>query len=223
MKNLVIVKSFPNGIRVTLDQDAPFLELLKETAGKFKESARFFKNAKVALAFAGRELSEDEETSLVEVIQNYTELEILCIMEEWDSEGNRRFLGALKEPAEALEDHSLCRIYRMHIHEGDVLESDRGIILLGSSDPGSLIVSKGDIIVCGTLAGEAIAGEEEDTERYIAAFDLCPSHLKIGSKHYYPKEGAKPKWFTKPKMEPKCARIAGSEIIIGPLDRSFIH
>ena len=107
----------------------------------------------------------------------------------------------------------------MKLSEGEVLESDRGVILLGSVDPGGLIVSGGDIIVCGTLAGEAVAG----AARYIAAFELIPSHLRIGQTDYFPDPEDKPRWFVKPKMEPKCAREAEGKIIIGPLDRSFVY
>ncbi len=222
MNNLVVVKSFPNGLRIILDPDAPFLELLKEVAMKFRESAKFFGNAHLALSFVGRRLSEEEENSMVEAIQKNADLVILCIMEDEDSDRGKRYLGALKEPMEALADHSLCRIYRMHIKEGEVLESDRGVILLGSVDPGGMIVSRGDIIVCGSLGGEAYAGGEEDAGRYIAAFDLCPIHLQIGPFHYTPGKEKRGGFFVKPKMEPKCARVIEDKIVVGVLDRGFI-
>ena len=50
MKNPVIIKSFPNGISIYLDNEIPFSELLAEVAAKFKEASRFFKDASMALS-----------------------------------------------------------------------------------------------------------------------------------------------------------------------------
>ena len=60
MKNPVIIKSFPNGISIWLDDEMPFSQLIQEVAFKFKESAHFFKDASMVLSFEGRELSDFE-------------------------------------------------------------------------------------------------------------------------------------------------------------------
>lgn len=41
MKDLVLIKSFPNGIALHLDKEAPFEELLEEIAYKFSEARAF--------------------------------------------------------------------------------------------------------------------------------------------------------------------------------------
>ena len=45
MKDLVLIKSFPNGIALHLDNEAPFEELLEEIAYKFSEARAFFGDA----------------------------------------------------------------------------------------------------------------------------------------------------------------------------------
>lgn len=51
MKNPVIIKSFPNGLSLYLDDAMPFDRLLEEIAVKFKESAQFFKDAHMGISF----------------------------------------------------------------------------------------------------------------------------------------------------------------------------
>ena len=44
MKNCVSIKSFPNGLKVFLEEDASFDEILQEIHTKFSEFEKFFKN-----------------------------------------------------------------------------------------------------------------------------------------------------------------------------------
>ena len=80
MKNAVIVKSFRNGLTLYLDSDLDFGQLLEEVAGKFNESKEFFSDASVAVSFEGRELSFEEEDSLIETIRINSHLNITCIV-----------------------------------------------------------------------------------------------------------------------------------------------
>lgn len=41
MKNSVIIKSFPNGIVLYLDENLPFEELLSDIGVKFRDSSSF--------------------------------------------------------------------------------------------------------------------------------------------------------------------------------------
>ena len=64
-----------------LDPALPFEELKEAVAEKFRESADFFKDAKVALAFDGRELTEEQEMELLQVIDENTRLKVYCIVD----------------------------------------------------------------------------------------------------------------------------------------------
>ena len=52
--NSVIIKCNKYGLIVILDENLPFEELIKDVEDKFKESAKFFKNAKMAMTIRGR-------------------------------------------------------------------------------------------------------------------------------------------------------------------------
>ena len=50
MKQLVRIKSYSDGIHVVLDPDVPFEELYVVYAEKFRDSARFFGDAKIVIS-----------------------------------------------------------------------------------------------------------------------------------------------------------------------------
>ena len=62
MSQSVTIKSNKYGINLVLDPEIGFDELLKDVVEKFKASSTFFKNAKLALSFEGRKLSEEENS-----------------------------------------------------------------------------------------------------------------------------------------------------------------
>ena len=103
-KNPVIIKSFPNGISIWLDDEMPFSQLIQEVAFKFKESAHFFKDASMVLSFEGRELSDFEERQIVNTISANSSLNIVCIIGK-NEETNKNYIKALQK----LSLHQLAR------------------------------------------------------------------------------------------------------------------
>ena len=96
MSQSVTIKSNKYGINLVLDPEIGFDELLKDVVEKFKASSTFFKNAKLALSFEGRKLSEEEEQQIISAIESNTSIEILCIVEN----GTRQE-AVMKEQVEA--------------------------------------------------------------------------------------------------------------------------
>ena len=89
MKNSVIIKSFPNGIVLYLDENLPFEELLSDIGVKFRDSSSFFKDARMALSIRGRDLSEKEERQIIHAISDNSQLQILCLVGEDDTTNSK--------------------------------------------------------------------------------------------------------------------------------------
>ena len=79
MSQSVTIKSNKYGINLVLNPDVAFDDLLKDVVEKFKASSSFFKNAKLALAFEGRALSDDEEQQIIAAIEKNTTIEQIQI------------------------------------------------------------------------------------------------------------------------------------------------
>ncbi len=221
MKNSVIIKSFQHGISLHLPSDENMENVLEKIASKFKESAAFFKDAKMVLSIEGRELSGDEEEAIVDAIESNSDIKILCLIGK-DPETENQILKALEQYqniGNVQDEQNLGQFYRGGLKNGQVLETDSSIIILGDVNPGSHIISKKDIIVIGGLYGNAYAGSTGEEGHYIIALDISAECLKIDN--HQQNVGKKAKWPMKPKYQPKIAHVVDGNLIIEPISKDF--
>lgn len=220
MNSPVIIKSFHNGIAVMLDAELPFSELLDEVGMKFKESAAFFKDAKMALSFEGRALDAEEEKELVTQITSSCSLNIVCLVGK-DEEKNQTYLRAIQQAEK--KDENEGRFYRGNLKDGQVLEIDSSIVIVGDVYPGCCIAAKKDIIIIGGLYGEAYAGVDGETGHFVAALEMSPQKLKIGDTKYDNGGKKAGKWSIRPKMQPKIAYEKAGRVYMEPITKELLN
>lgn len=222
MKNSVIIKSFQNGIVLHLDPELPFEDLLTDVEDKFRESSTFFKDAKMALSIKGRILSEEEEQQILNAITENSRLRIICLIGE-DEDTNQHFVKALQQTDSERNDSSSCdgQFYRGTLKNGEVLETEASIVILGDVYPGSAIISARDIIVLGGLFGEAYAGGNGSPGHYVAALEMSPEKLKIGDFKYHSKEKS-PKWSIRAKVQPKIAYVKDEKVVVDAITKELL-
>ena len=152
---------------------------------KFRQSAAFFGKADMALAFEGRFLSEDQQIQLMEIIQEETEMNILCIV-DLDKDRDALFEAAVKTQTELQEEMpgtttahnntaggtSEGLFYKGTLRSGQVLESETSVIVLGDVNPGGRIISAGNVIVLGSLRGNVFAGANGDEHAFVVALEI---------------------------------------------------
>lgn len=219
MINLVKIKSFTNGIAVILDDTVDFDLLLNEIAMKFKESEKFFHNSRLAISFEGRTLSVEEENEVLETISTNASFEVVCVIGK-DEVTNQSFLKALNQVDHKI-DEDVGRFYKGTLKNGQILETETTIIVLGDIYPGSAIISSKDIIILGGLFGEAYAGANGEEGHFVVALEMAPERLRIGSLKYKTKEKIN-KWSIKPKILPKIAYKQGNNIIIESITKELL-
>ena len=221
MKQSVIIKSFPNGIVLHLSEADTFEEILQETAIRFRESRDFFNFSRMALSIKGRKLTEEEENALLNVISENSDIHILCLVSD-DEDTDRMFVKAISETdfSEDGNGNSAGQFYKGTLKNGEVLETESSIVILGDVYPGSAIISARDIIVLGGLYGEAYAGGNGSDGHYVAALEMSPEKLKIGDFKYHAKE--KSKWSIRPKVQPKIAYVKNKKIVMDSLTKELL-
>mgnify|MGYP002509821932 CR=1 FL=1 len=222
MKNPVIIKSFQNGLSIYLDEEMPFAELIEEIAFKFKESAHFFKDASMVLSFEGRQLSEIEERQIVNTITANSSLNVVCIMGK-NEETNKNFVKALQR----LSDHQQAmenagQFYKGTLKDGQSLETENSVIVLGDVYPGASIISNKDIVILGGLYGQAYAGGGGTEGHFVVALEMSPEKLKIGDFKYKTSE-KQGKWSIKPKIQPKIAYVVDGRVIMEPITKELLN
>jgi len=213
MKNTVVIKSYKNGLAVYLDSEMEFSLLCEQVALKFKDSARFFGDMRVAVSFEGRELSAREENLLVDAICRNSSLNVVCVVGK-DEKKDQMFQNTM----EAFErffpkTEDTGQFYRGSLKNGQILETQGSVVIIGDVEEGCSVMATKDIIVLGKLSGNAYAGGDGLREHFIAALEMAPQKLKIGDFKYKTKEKEKPRWSLKAKKEqPMIAFVADEKV-----------
>lgn len=223
MKNSVIIKSFQHGISLHLSNEEPIENILMEIADKFKESAAFFKDAKMVLSIVGKELTDEEEKAVIGAIEENSEIKILCLIGK-DSETENQILKAVdayQNFDSTEQERNLGQFYKGSLKSGQVLETDSSIIILGDVNPGANVISKKDIIIIGGLYGNAYAGGSGEMGHYIIALDVSCECLKVDNHRY---ENPKtPKWPIKPKYRPQIAHVVNDTVVLENITKDFVQ
>lgn len=219
MKNSVILKSFSSGISVIMDENISYEELLEDIAVKFKEADSFFKNAAVAISLEGRVLNEQEEREILDVITQNSRLNVLCLMGR-DEEKNIKFLG-IQNNLTFQKDENCGQFYRGTLRDGQSIETEHSIVILGDVCEGCSVYSAKDIVVLGSLLGEAYAGAAGSNNHFVVALEMNPEKLRIGDLKY--KEQRTSKWGIKPKTVPKIAYSYNGEVLIEPITKDLLE
>ncbi len=203
----VVIKSNRYGMELILNDQLPFPELLRIIGDKFRESGDFFKNAKMAVTFTGRELSQEEAFRIVDAITENSTIRVVSIMERGGAlearmkerveavqdsvpvsgrrrsseHGRRAVQTATPETAQIVGDGGVpTGFYKGNLRSGQVLECPCSVTLIGDVNPGARIESAGNVVVLGALKGNACAGSNGDNNCFIFALDMQPIQLQIG-------------------------------------------
>ncbi len=219
MKNSVVIKGNKYGIIVVLDKDMPFEELKLQIADKFKESSKFWGKASMGISFEGRILNDSEQFEIIDIIQNCSELSIICIVDN-NPTTEQTFKNAIETHVEEAATHN-GQFYRGTLRSGQVLESEYSLVILGDVNPGAKVISTGNVIVLGSLKGTVYAGITGDSSSFVVALEMAPMQIRIGDVIARSSDGAPKKKKLKP--ETKIAFVENDNIYIEPLNKEVLN
>lgn len=221
MSQAVVIKGNRYGISVYLDPGTDFETLLKEVAAKFRESAKFFKNAKMALSFEGKRLDGVQQRRVADAIVQNSQVEILCILSQ-DPEEEKRYQEAVERKLRQ-EKANVGHFYKGTLRSGQVLESEGSVVVLGDVNPGAKVIAVGNIIVLGSLKGTACAGITGNSNTFIAALEMQPTQLRISAAmgRGGDEKGSRSKKKAPPK--PMIAFCGAEGIYVEELSRDVLH
>ena len=225
MPKPVVLKSNKYGINLILDGDMDFKELLKCILEKFKEAEGFFKDARMAISFEGRELTQEEEFEIVETITDNTSVNIICILE--NDELKEELIRQKIEHFEEEQAGKTGEFYKGTLRSGQVLDCESSIIILGDINPGAKVISKGNIVVLGALKGNAYAGANGNEQAFVAALEMEPIQIKIGDvigRSEDKVQNVKKRGKKKPiPAEPQVAIVKDGNIYIEPITKGLLN
>jgi len=217
MSELITMKSFHNGILLHLDDKADFEVILQEIAVKFENARRFFKDVSVALSIEGRKLSIEEEKQIVQMISAHSDVKIICIVGE-DEETERKFVKALKR-VEIEQEENCGRFHKGSLTDGQVLESEGSIVIIGNVEKGATVMAAKDIVVIGALYGEAYAGTDGEEGHIVVAMKFDPQKCKIRDSRFRGKD--KGFFGKKDKYVPQVAYEKDNGIVVETITKEL--
>ena len=217
VNNDVIIKGNKYGIIVVLNPDISFNELKEQVAEKFRESSKFCEDAKMALSFEGRDLNNEEEKEILDIIENNTDMKIVCIIDN-DPKKEELFKKSLEEKLMELENNT-GQFYKGILRSGASLEFESSVVIIGDVNNGARVVSKGNIIVLGALKGNAFAGACGNTNAFVVALDMQPTQIRIADT--IARSPDKP--VKNDVKEAKIAFLEDGNIYIEPLNKDVLN
>lgn len=224
MSNAVVIKGTTYGFSVFVDEQADFATISEEIKEKFKESAKFFGNAKMAISFEGKRLSDEEQRILLDLIAENSEVHIVCVIEK-NGETEELHKRSLEERLQTM-DNSNGQFYKGNLRSGQVLETETSIIIVGDVNQGATITSKGNIIVLGALLGNVYAGAGGNENAFVLALELDPVQIRIADTiARAPDKVGKALWKRDKERvkEPKIAFRSGENIVIEPVSKTVLN
>ena len=136
MTKELVLKRNKYGINLILDKDTPFPKLLEAITEKFKETGTFFKDAKMAVSFEGRELTPEEEQRILDVITANSSIQIVCVMENGTALEEKMKARIEAREAEAANSYPYMEaenagadFYKGNLRSGQVLEFDTSDVI----------------------------------------------------------------------------------------------
>ena len=152
------------------------LDVLKE---KLKEklvtSKNFFQDTYVNLVFTGRDFQDKEKQDLRDFVAQLINIGKVDFYNPVEKEEEK------KEKLVSGTDEGITKFYKGTVRNGQRIDYQGNIIVMGDVNPGAEIVAAGNIIVLGNLRGMAHAGVNGDMDSVVIALRLQPTQLRIGN------------------------------------------
>lgn len=174
MKESVLIKGNKYGLTIILDEQATLDNIKENLVKKVTDARKFFKDAKVAITFTGRELSDDEQQELITIITSNSDMEVICIMEEHKQHPKT------DQVREEVDPSGLAVFHRGTLRSGQELDIKNSVVIIGDVNPGAKVTAEGNVIVLGSLKGTVVAKACNGKSPFVVALTMDPMQLRIG-------------------------------------------
>ncbi len=175
----VRLKGMGDGLCVSLDPDQPSDFIRSELVRLFQPLKHLAINARVVLDFG----ESEGDDALVD--------ELGAFLKETFGVGSVNKSAKRRTASEdLLRQRDMDRSWHHYrsdvlmltgrVRSGQKVTARRHLLLLGDVNPGGEVVSGGDILIMGSLAGTAIAGQPEGSDAIVLALDFRPTQIQIG-------------------------------------------
>lgn len=217
----IAIKGTRNGLRLTLEPETPFKELLSALADRLAESPSFFRGASITIDTSQRALRSTERMQLEDLLALY-QMSIMpldAIIEQ------RKEVKVVTQPlSDSVSEETMTQsidyvqrdpresedtlFLRRTVRSGQAIHHHSNVVVLGDVNHGAEIIAGGDIIVWGVLRGMVHAGYPDNENALVCSLQLSPVQLRIAHLLSRPPEGFET------QQRPEVASIRQEQIIV---------
>lgn len=215
MSSTVKIRGSKHGISVKIDKEASYEDIKNDIASEFKDAGKFLGEERLAISFEGKYLTDEQQEELVDIIHQNCNVHIVCIMDQ-NSEQEQKFQKSVQQTMMEF-DASTGQFYKGQLRSGQVLEFEQSVIIIGDVNPGASVISKGNIIILGSLRGTAFAGASGKKNCFIVAMDMQPIQIRIADVFARASDN------NKGPSDPRIAFVEDENIYIEPLTKSVLN
>jgi len=215
VSSTVKIRGSKHGISVKIDKEASYEDIKNDIASEFKDAGKFLGEERLAISFEGKYLTDEQQEELVDIIHQNCNVHIVCIMDQ-NSEQEQKFQKSVQQTMMEF-DASTGQFYKGQLRSGQVLEFEQSVIIIGDVNPGASVISKGNIIILGSLRGTAFAGASGKKNCFIVAMDMQPIQLRIADVFARASDN------NKGPSDPRIAFVEDENIYIEPLTKSVLN
>lgn len=222
----IAIKGTRDGLRLTLEPETPFGELLTALAERLAEAPSFFRGASLSIDTTQRRLRASERSQLEALLAHYqmsiapvavpqtlamvrsTHTQEFPREETWlASEADLATLSGERTTRDLRESDDTLFLRRT-VRSGQAIHHHSNVVVLGDVNPGAEIVAGKDIIVWGVLRGMVHAGYPDNEGAMVCSLLLAPVQLRIAHLLSRPPEGLD----VQPR--PEVATIRNGQIVV---------
>lgn len=218
MATPVAIKGGKDGLRLVLDETAPWDDVLDELHDRLGRGVEFFHGAQITVDTGERALGDAELADLLQVMGEHGLQPNSLATSSREGRSAGRSAGIATRPAvravqpPAVPDVDAALLVQRTLRSGQVLRHHGHLTIIGDVNPGAEVVASGSIVVWGRLRGTAHAGALGDAEAVVCALELAPTLLRIADALARP-PGSRP-------SGPEMARITSKGIEVEPWESS---
>lgn len=227
----IAIKGTREGLRLTLEPETPFGELLNALAERLAEAPSFFRGASLSVDTTQRRLRVSERTQLEALLAHYhmsiapvsaipaSQAPGLTVVspaltqelgpgESWLASELAPATLTGEQATRDMRESGDTLFLRRTVRSGQAIRHPSNVVVLGDVNPGAEIVAGKDIIVWGVLRGMVHAGYPDNEGAMVCSLLLAPVQLRIAHLLSRPPEGLD----VQPR--PEVATIRSGQIVV---------
>lgn len=173
LEKKVTLKGTNEGYFLILNDQASLDEINEELDRLFeqiKKDNKHEQNFNLVIDTKHRILDEATKEALTEKISEHTNFVIKCFSEDVID----------KQLADRWHEETSPKMVVRNIRNGQIVQTDRDLILFGDIRPGAVVRSAGSVVVIGDVKGTIHAGSKGDEDAIIVAPFLYDAQVRIG-------------------------------------------